>query len=88
MKIVNTRIAARVIGKMLCKSGSAFQITEGVPKDAEVIGVAYDEATENFIIGYEHESFMDIQAEEPIPEVETFVAFMQPTAVNGDENVV
>lgn len=68
-RIVSVRINPELIGRLLCAppAGELYTV-EGIPHDAEVCGVAYEEDRDCFLIRYRHPSFPVVQMNAVIPE--------------------
>jgi len=87
-RIMNVRLNAHVLGRLVKNTGTAYQVIKGVPGDANLVGAVYVEEKHDFILGYEHDSFDPVPEGEKIPEVETEFRALQPVAVESDADVV
>ena len=83
VQYMNVPISPIVLMQLCIKSGIAFMVEQGIPKDSVMINFVPDPDRNVFVATFEHPSFDRVEIGKPIPEINVVMTALQ-VEVMGD----
>lgn len=80
VQYMNVPISPIVLMQLCIKSGIAFMVEQGIPKDSVMINFVPDPERNVFLATFEHPSFDRVEMGKPIPEINVVMTALQVEA--------